>query len=122
MSPGVHRRTATRLASAAAGLLVIGVVVAVVTGQALPVVLAVVSIATTAIARRTGWRVSVALVILGSMVAEVCLLWITPLLSISVHHADLALWTVAGGAGVVVLATYGPPTLTRPQVETGVLA
>ena len=106
------------VAAVAAGALCCGLVLAVATGQVVALVAPVLVLIVAVLARLVGWRVGMALGLLGSMVAEACYLRVTPVLGVDVGWADLALWAVAGASCVVALVRWGVPGLSRPQIES----
>lgn len=95
-----------------------GMLVALLTGRVVVVVLAVLAVLVSAMARHVGWRVASATTVLTAMVAQVCYLRLTPLFGWSLGASDILFWTVAGAAGVVALAIGGTPTVSRAQLET----
>lgn len=106
------------MASTGAVVVAGGLLLTVLTGFVAFAVLAVIVVLVVALAGTVGWRVALALTLLGSMVGESCLLRITPALGWNLSDVNLVLWAVAGVAGVAMLGLRGGPAITRTQVES----
>ena len=108
-------RSGRGLVAAAFVLLALGLLLTVVTAQALPLVAAAVVLAVVAHAGVIGWRLSFALVLLTGLVGQLCLAWVAPAVGGSIATDSTVVWTIAGIAHAALLARRGLPRLRRSQ-------
>ncbi|WP_162799343.1 hypothetical protein [Nocardioides sp. 616] len=96
-------------------LLAVGCVLAALTSNVLPLVLAALAACVSAYAGALGWRLSTAVVLAGSLVGQVLLGYVSASVGWDIGADNLIAWTVVG-AGHAVIAARTRPDLSRRQL------